>query len=214
MPDSVGPIWPFGNKPYRYQLYQYSGYEEDMYQSNLPQNYPYNYPYRYAQYVPGMPPIPVQQPGMPYMNPQFVAPNMPYTTGGMPSTGAPSFSPQMTNVSAHGQPYPQAFSSPQRTGIVPQGMAPHQVYQYQGGHRGGPMMMRYPPDMVSPNMSSSPVMMQPGLPHSTPPMHHQTGPTRPSGMDNGGRSPYASPHNLTATMSPPQPNISDTSPRA
>jgi hypothetical protein len=35
-----------------------------------------------------------------------------------------------------GQPYPQGFNSPQRTTMVPQGMPPHQVYQYQGGPRG------------------------------------------------------------------------------
>ncbi|CAO3664768.1 unnamed protein product [Umbelopsis vinacea] len=181
-PDCVGPTWPYGNKSYRHQFHQYSGYEEDMYQNTSPQNYPYNYPYRYAQYVPGMAPVPVQQPGMPYMNPQFVAQNMPYNTGAMSSSGGPSFSPQMTNVPAHGQPYPQVFNSPQRSPMIPQGMSPHQVYQYPGGPRGGPMMMRYPPEMVSPNMSPTPVMMQPGQPHSTPPlMHPQAAPIpRPS----------------------------------
>ncbi|KAI8579049.1 hypothetical protein K450DRAFT_243621 [Umbelopsis ramanniana AG] len=98
-PDSVGPTWPYGSKSYTHQMHQYSGYEEDVYQGASPQNYPYNYPYRYAQYVPGMPPVPVQQPGMSYMNPQFVTPNMAYSTGGMPNA-APSFSPQMANVPA------------------------------------------------------------------------------------------------------------------
>ncbi|KAI9288056.1 hypothetical protein BC943DRAFT_357773 [Umbelopsis sp. AD052] len=208
-PDSVGPTWPYGSKSYTHQMHQYSGYEEDVYQGASPQNYPYNYPYRYAQYVPGMPPVPVQQSGMPYMNPQFVTPNMAYSTGGMPNA-APSFSPQMANVPAHGQPYPQGFNSPQRNNMGPQGMPPHQVYQYQGGPRGGPMMMRYPPEMVSPNMSPTPVMMQPGQQHSTPPPMH---PQRPSGMESGGRSPYTSPQNLTPTMSP-QSNANATSPRA
>jgi hypothetical protein len=80
---------------------------------------------------------------------------------------------------------------------------------------GGPMMMRYPPEMVSPNMSPTPVMMQPGQPHSTPPpMHPQAAPIpRPSGIENGGRSPYTSPQNLTPTMSSPQSNPHETSPR-
>jgi hypothetical protein len=74
------------------------------------------------------------------------------------------------------------------------------------------MMMRYPPEMVSPNMSP---MMQPGQQHSTPPpMHPQAPiPQRPSGMESGGRSPYTSPQNLTPTMSP-QSNVNATSPRA
>ncbi|KAG2177945.1 hypothetical protein INT43_003192 [Umbelopsis isabellina] len=212
-PDSVGPTWPHGSKSYRHQFHQFSGYDEEMFQNNAPQNYPYSYPYRYAQYVPGMAPVPVQQPGMPYMNHQFVAPNMPYTSGAMPPSGTPSFSPQMTSAPNHGQPYPQGFNSPQRSPMVPQGMPPHQVYQYQGQPRGGPMMMRYPPDMVSPNISPSPVMMPPGQPHSTPPAMAGPMPPRPSGMDSGGRSPYTSPQNVTPTLSP-QPSNPESSPRA
>ncbi|KAM3583983.1 poly(A)-binding protein binding protein [Umbelopsis sp. WA50703] len=211
-PDSVGPTWPYGSKSYRHQFHQFSGYDDDVFQNNAPQSYPYNYPYRYAQYVPGMAPVPVQQPGMPYMNPQFVAANMPYTSGAMPPSGTPSFSPQMTNAPTHGQPYPQGFNSPQRSPMVPQGMPPHQVYQYQGQHRGGPMMMRYPPDMVSPNISPAPVMMPPGQPHSTPPVMSGPMPPRPSGMDGGGRSPYTSPQNVTPSLSP-QPSNPESSPR-
>jgi hypothetical protein len=133
-----------------------------------------------------------------------------------------------------GQPYPQGFNSPQRSPMVPQGMPPHQVYQYQGQHRGkndvcfytltfmnrpfnvmytgGPMMMRYPPDMVSPNISPAPVMMPPGQPHSTPPVMSGPIPPRPSGMDGGGRSPYTSPQNVTPSLSP-QPSNPESSPR-
>lgn len=68
-PNSVGPTWPFGNKSYRVQFNQFTGYEEDVFTGYPSPNYGYGYPqYRYPQYVQGMPPMAVQQ--GPYMNPQ------------------------------------------------------------------------------------------------------------------------------------------------
>lgn len=49
--------------------------------------------------------------------------------------------------------------------MVPPGMAP-QIYQYQGG----PMMMRYPPEMSGggpPVMMQRPVMVEPMQPYQT-----------------------------------------------
>jgi hypothetical protein len=162
--NSVGPTWPFGTKQYRHHFHQYSPYEEDMYQGYASPGYPYGYPqYRYP---PNMSPMAVQQPGhVPYMSPQFVH-NVPMTAAPMPHAGAPpavAYSPQMANVSPHGSPFPQGFPSPQRSPIVPQGAPPHQVYQYQGNApHGGPMMIRYPPDGMPPNVTAGPgpVMMQ------------------------------------------------------
>ncbi|KAI9260045.1 hypothetical protein EDC94DRAFT_611568 [Helicostylum pulchrum] len=149
-PSAVGPTWPFGTKSYRVQFNQYP-YEEDVFTGYPSPNYAYGYPqYRYPQYVQGMPPMAVQQ--GPYMNPQFVQ-NVPISAPMPPNGGPPGYSPQMANVSPHGSPFPQGFPSPQRSPMVPQGMQ-HQVYQYQGG----PMMMRYPPEMMQNN--GGPVMMQ------------------------------------------------------
>ncbi|KAI8636980.1 hypothetical protein BD408DRAFT_396473 [Parasitella parasitica] len=114
---SVGPTWPFGHKSYRVQFSQF-GYDEDVYSYPSP-NYAYYPQYRYPF------------PQMPY--PQFVQPPMP-----------PTYSPQMAaSVSPHGSPFPpQAFSSPQRSPMVPQQMP--QIYQYNGP----PMMMHYRPEMM------------------------------------------------------------------
>ncbi|OAD70288.1 hypothetical protein PHYBLDRAFT_188077 [Phycomyces blakesleeanus NRRL 1555(-)] len=172
-PSSVGPIWPFGNKPYRHQFTQFIHYDEDVYTGYPPPNYPYGYPqYRYPQqYMPGMAPIAVQQPpGAPYMSSQFVPSGpingAPMQHGGSPMQhgGAPpnvTYSPQMPSGSPHGSPFPQGYPSPQRSPMIPQGIPPHQVYQYQGNPpHGAPMMMRYPPDMMPPNGSGPSVMMQ------------------------------------------------------
>ncbi|KAI7865186.1 LsmAD domain-containing protein [Spinellus fusiger] len=173
-PNSVGPIWPFGSKPYRHQLNQFVHYDEEMFTNYPPPNYPYGYPqYRYPQqYMPGMSPIPIQQPGAPYMSPQFV-PNGPIN--GTPNV---AYSPQMPNGSPHGSPFPQGYPSPQRSPMMPQGIPPHQVYQYQGNApHGGPMMMRYPPEMMPPNMTGPgpvivqrPMMLEPNVMHY-PPQH-------------------------------------------
>ncbi|KAG0769371.1 hypothetical protein G6F57_001480 [Rhizopus arrhizus] len=146
-PSSVGPTWPFGNMPYRVQFNQF--YDENAFNGYASSGYGYGYPqYPYPHYVPGMPQMTVQQGSGPYMNPQFV-----------------SNSPQMTNISPHGSPFSQGFPSPQISHIVPQGMPP-QMYQYQGG----PMMMRYPPDMMVSNTGGPPVMMQ--RPMMTEPMQY------------------------------------------
>ncbi|KAI9032523.1 hypothetical protein CLU79DRAFT_830371 [Phycomyces nitens] len=188
-PSSVGPIWPFGNKPYRHQFTQFIHYEEDVYTGYPPPNYPYGYPqYRYPQqYMPGMAPIAVQQPpGGPYMGSQF-GPNGPINGAPMQHGGAPmqhggappnvSYSPQMPSGSPHGSPFPQGYPSPQRSPMIPQGIPPHQVYQYQGNPpHGTPMMMRYPPDMM-PNgsgpsvMMQRPMMVEPNMMH-LPPQEH------------------------------------------
>ncbi|KAI8047158.1 LsmAD domain-containing protein [Gilbertella persicaria] len=171
-PTAVGPTWPFGHKSYRIQFSQLV-YEEDIFTGYPSPNYTYAYPpYRYPQYVPGMP--------QPY--PQFVQ-NVPISAP-MPPSGAPpsvAYSPQMTNVSPHGSPFPQGFPSPQRSPMVPQAMPP-QIYQYQGG----PVMMRYPPDMMQAN-GAPPVMMQrPVMVESVPYSPHlqHDSPTTDSGGAN------------------------------
>ncbi|KAI8373205.1 uncharacterized protein BYT42DRAFT_579577 [Radiomyces spectabilis] len=163
--NSVGPTWPFGTKQYRHQFHQFAHYDDDVFTGYPSPNFPYGYPpYRYPQqFIPGMSPIPVQQPNhVPYMSPQFV-PNVPISAAQMPPTGAPpavAYSPQMANVSPHGSPFPQGFPSPQRSPMAPHGMPP-QVYQYQGNvpHQ-GPMMMRHPAEMMPPNPGpGGPVMV-------------------------------------------------------
>ncbi|KAG0981807.1 hypothetical protein G6F29_006789 [Rhizopus arrhizus] len=155
--NSVGPTWPFGSKSYRIQFNQFNAYDEDMYTGYPSPGYGYGYPqYHYPQYVPGMPQMAVQQGGVAYMSPQFVS-NVPISAP-IPPNGAPpsvGYSPQMTNISPHGSPFPQGFPSPQRSPMVPQGMPP-QVYQYQAT----PMVMRYPPEMMMSNAGGPQVMMQ------------------------------------------------------
>ncbi|KAG0172085.1 hypothetical protein DFQ28_008516 [Apophysomyces sp. BC1034] len=144
-PDSVGPTWPFGQKPYRHQFNQFAHYDDDMFAGYPSQGYPYGYPpqYRYPQQY-----MPVPQPGhVPYMSPQFV-PNVPLTAP-IPPSGAPqavAYSPQMANASPRGSPFPHGFPSPQRSPMAP----PHPVYQqYQGNPPpGAPMMVH----MIQPNM--------------------------------------------------------------
>ena len=181
-PSAVGPTWPFGNKSYRVQFNQFSGYEEDMYGNYPSPQYGYGYPqYRYPQYIQGMPPMAVQQ--GPYMNPQFVQ-NIPAP---MPPNGGPpaGYSPQMANVSPHGSPFPQGYPSPQRAAMVPQGMPPppHGVYQYQGG----PMMMRYPQEMMQQNNNGPPpnMMQQQQRPVMVEPMQYS--PHHPPQHDSPGR---------------------------
>ncbi|KAJ8659888.1 hypothetical protein O0I10_004481 [Lichtheimia ornata] len=175
-PNSVGPTWPFGTKQYRLQFNQYSAYEEDMYAGYGSPGYPYGYPqYRYPpQYVQGMPPMP-QQGGHPYMSPQFVQ-NVPFTAAPVPH-GAPSavaYSPQMANVSPHGSPYMQNFSSPQRSPIPPHGAPPQPVYQYQGaGPHGAPVMMTSGPGQV---MVQMPVMDYNQAPYPYPQQQQQPQP--------------------------------------
>ncbi|KAF7731862.1 hypothetical protein EC973_007693 [Apophysomyces ossiformis] len=156
-PDSVGPTWPFGQKPYRHQFNQFAHYDDDMFTGYPAQAYPYGYPpqYRYPQQY-----MPMAQPGhVPYMSPQFV-PNVPLTAP-IPPSGAPpavAYSPQMTSASPRGSPFPHGFPSPQRSPMAP----PHQVYQqYQGNPPpGAPMMVH----MMQPNMMQQqqrPMMHEP-----------------------------------------------------
>ncbi|KAI8990050.1 LsmAD domain-containing protein, partial [Pilobolus umbonatus] len=153
--NTIGPTWPFGNKPYRVQFNQFTHYEDDVFTGYPSPNYSYAYPqYRYPQYVPGMPQMTVQQGAVPYMSPPAVA-----------------YSPQMTNVSPHGSPYPQGFPSPQRSPMISQGIPP-QVYPYQGA----PMMMRYTTEMMPNNGNGPHVMMQRPTMMDTmqyPPHHHE-----------------------------------------
>ncbi|KAI8382337.1 LsmAD domain-containing protein [Blakeslea trispora] len=179
--SSVGPIWPFGHKSYRVQFSQFVTYEDDIFTGYPSPNYTYGYPqYRYPQYVPGMPQMTAVQQG-PYISPQFVQ-NVPISAP-MPPSGAPpsvGYSPQMTNVSPHGSPFPQSFPSPQRSPMVPQAMPP-QMYQYQGG----PMMMRYPPDMIQANGAPHVMMQRPVMVESmqySPHLQHES-PGTDSGTD-------------------------------
>ncbi|KAI8376726.1 hypothetical protein EDC96DRAFT_456330 [Choanephora cucurbitarum] len=181
--SSVGPIWPFGHKSYRVQFSQFVTYEDDIFTGYPSPNYTYGYPqYRYPQYVPGMPQMAAVQQG-PYISPQFVQ-NVPISAP-MPPNGAPpppsvGYSPQMTNVSPHGSPFPQSFPSPQRSPMVPQAMPP-QIYQYQGG----PMMMRYPPDMMQANGGPHVMMQRPVMVESmqySPHIQHES-PATDSGTD-------------------------------
>ncbi|KAI9491513.1 hypothetical protein BDB00DRAFT_832534 [Zychaea mexicana] len=183
-PSSIGPTWPFGSKQYKYHFNQYANYEEDMFTGYGSPAYPYGYPqYRYPpQYVQA--PMAVQQPGHPYMSPQQFVHNVPLTGAPMPHAGAPpavAYSPQMANVSPHGSPFPQGFPSPQRSPIVPHGVPPHQVYQYQGNGPHGPVMMRYSPEGMPPNVTAGPgpvmmqrpMMMDPNQMHYPPQPHEQ-----------------------------------------
>ncbi|CAO3624299.1 unnamed protein product [Cunninghamella blakesleeana] len=173
--DSIGPIWPFGSRQYRHQFSQTSPFTEDIFTAYPAPGYTYGYAahYRYPQqYVPGMQPIPIQQQGVPYMNPQFV-PNVPMTApmhhAGPPTTVA--YSPQIPNGSPHASPFPQGFSSPQRTHIPPPNGAPPQVYQYQGSPVNGAIPIRYTPDMMhtSPGATHYPPMPRPHEHLGSPP---------------------------------------------
>ncbi|KAI8078829.1 LsmAD domain-containing protein [Halteromyces radiatus] len=180
-PNTIGPTWPYGSGQYRHQFHQYSEYSEGVFTGYPAPAYGYGYPqYRYhQQYVPGMSAIPVQQQNVSYMSPQFV-PNVPITAAPMHHGGG--YSPQMPNGSPHGSPFPQGFSSPQRSPMPPPNGAPPQVYQYQGNPSpGGSMPVRYTPDMMTPP-SGTPVMMQqqrPVMADHPSPSHYSPGPPPP-----------------------------------
>ncbi|CAO3608971.1 unnamed protein product [Cunninghamella echinulata] len=183
--DSIGPTWPFGNRQYRHQFSQTTQYTEDMFTAYPAPGYTYGYShYRYPQqYVPGMSPIPVQQQGVPYLNPQFV-PNVPMTAP-MHHAGPPpavAYSPQIPNGSPHASPFPQGFSSPQRSHIPPQpNGAPPQVYQYQGSPVNGTIPIRYTPDM----MQQRNIMVE----HSSPGATHYPPPPMPRPHEHLGSPP-------------------------
>ncbi|OZJ03154.1 hypothetical protein BZG36_03894 [Bifiguratus adelaidae] len=162
-PKSVTPTWPYGTKSYRHQ-YQVTNYEDDNNPMQANQAYQYAYSmgqFRYPQqFAPGMPPMPMQPVTSYPMAPGFMA-TIPFSSPMPPHTNgmSPVYSPQMPPPSPHTPFVSQAgFPSPQRTAMVAAGISP-QMFPFQQGPHGQPMVMRYPPDMhnMPPNTN---VMMQ------------------------------------------------------
>ncbi|GJJ72528.1 hypothetical protein EMPS_04886 [Entomortierella parvispora] len=168
-PNSIAPTWPYGSRSFRHLFTVTNRYEDDMMYSqgmggaqhgNGGGGYYAMGPYSYGpagQYG-GPPPMAMGSPShmMPFMPNGGPVPFSQPPPPGMPHTGAGQGYPQVAPTSA---PHyaPQGFTAG-RTGMIPPSGMPIPMYHYPPNH-GGPMMMRYPPEMMPP-MGPNGMMMQ------------------------------------------------------
>lgn len=186
-PNTVAPTWPYGNQSFRRHFQVTNHYEgSEMYPDFGGQGYGYQYGgpgYRYpnqSYLPPGQ--MGMQGPPPQYMNPGFI-PNMPFGAplqhGGPPhmynnlppGPPPPIYPKGQSPIPEQGQYYPPPppphsyASPPPRSGGVPMGPAgglPPQMYNpYSNSPHSGPMMVRYPTDMMHPTMPPNGMTMPP-----------------------------------------------------
>ncbi|KAI1300704.1 hypothetical protein EDD11_006036 [Mortierella claussenii] len=180
-PNTVTPTWPYGQRSFRHLFQVTNRYEEDMmYSQGLSQHggngaggYYTMAPYTYGPSGQFGAPPPMSMGGpnhmVPYMGTTGPVPYTQPPPPGMPHTGSGPGFPQMAPTSA---PHyaPQGFP-PSRTGMIPPTGMHIPVYPYPPTPHGGPVMMRYPPEMMPPMgpngmmMHQQPMGMDPQIMH-------------------------------------------------